>query len=182
MSKSVTCNGQVIDLNNLSSIIIDLDTVLRSAVKVCRFNGHTKYHYSNLQHMYLVSCIAKEPELKLPALLHDVHEVICGDILTYVAEFLGKEKLDQLKLDLDTLVANQLGCPSLMDQNIRDRVKYYDKQMTAIEAFALIPNAGAVWSLPEISTVYVKKEANRVVMKKFSSRYHHLKKQQAKVA
>lgn len=176
MSRFITCTGQVIDLNRLDLIHIDLPMIVQSAVKVCRFNGHTRYHYSNLQHMYLTSCIAKEKELKIPLIIHDAHESIIGDIITPVAEYLGKDKIHDLKNQLDSIIAKQLGVPELVDPDIKSRMKYYDNQMTCIEAWHFFPCANEIYPKPEIHNIYIRKELNKSVVKKFLQRFKHLKK------
>lgn len=59
--------------------MIDIDDIAHSLSMICRWTGHTKFHYSVAQHSIYASRIV-EPGLALSALLHDASEAYLGDM------------------------------------------------------------------------------------------------------
>lgn len=137
-------------------------------VKVCRFNGNTKWHYSNLQHCLNVYHITKQKTLKFPALLHDVHEHILGDIITPVSKHfpMWRLELTKLKHRLDEKIAEHFNCPGLVDYDVMSRVKYYDTEMTNCEAHKLMKNAHLVFPFPKVK-FEIKRLSNGKVVDEF---------------
>ena len=79
--------------------LINVDTIATCLSKTCRFKGHCRGFYSVAQHSLLVESLVKTPELKLPALLHDAHEVYSGfgDVASPI------KKLPEIREFLDTV-------------------------------------------------------------------------------
>ena len=174
MSRTLQYNGRIIDFDNLDEIVFDIDNICNSAVKVCRFNGHTKYHYSNLRHMYMVACVCPHADLKLACLLHDAHEVVIGDIVTPFAESLGPEfkaMIDGVKYRLDCVIARQFNCPELVDPEARKVIKYYDRQMLNVEAQFLLTNHWSLFEPPEIMVDHLDYETNSHVIHNWKSKF-----------
>lgn len=177
MPRSLQYNGRMIDYDYFSQITFEVENIVQSAAKVCRFNGHTKFHYSNLRHMYMVCKVCPHADLKLACLLHDVHEIVIGDLVTPFIAYLGedfKEQLDDIKFELDEIVAKQFDCPELVDHDCRKVIKYYDQQMTNVEASFLINNYWSLFEEPEIIVDYLKYESNGRTIHNWRSELRYL--------
>ncbi len=75
----LTSSGNYFKFDDLESNVIDIRSIGHSISKLCRFNGHTKRHYSVAQHSVITShLVPKEHAFK--ALMHDSHEAFSGDI------------------------------------------------------------------------------------------------------
>ncbi|MDE1971265.1 MAG: hypothetical protein KGI50_06865 [Patescibacteria group bacterium] len=174
--KFLTYLGDVVDLDDIANIPIKLEAIVHTMVKTCRFNGATRWHYSNLQHCFNVSCICKEQELKLACLLHDVHEHLIGDIITPVSRHFPewKVQMDSLKHSIDVRIAAFFGCPELVDPAVGKIIKSYDTEMTSIEAYTLLRNPEKVFAPPTIRDYEIIKVKNTVMRRKFKERLRRL--------
>lgn len=165
--------GQVCDLSDIENIRIDVEHIAYSLSNTCRFNGNTKFFYSNAQHSLLVSFLCKEKSLKLACLLHDAHEAYIGDIITPLSGLINKEKLDEIKFDLDVQVASQLNVPELIDKRARDVIKFYDIEATNGEAYGLLENAKLLFKRPTLD-ITIKQCKSKSIYNYFLDRYDHL--------
>ena len=182
--KTIQYNGDVVYFDSLENINFSVENIVNSQSKVCRFNGHTSFHYSNLRHMYMCSCICQEQDLKLACLLHDVHEVIIGDIMSPLSHWMSttwKEELDELKFKLDKIVATQFNCPELIDPECRQRIKYYDDQITNIEGWKLIKDGHLHYPKPELHVEYLVFESNARVIHNWKNKLKFLMRKQESV-
>lgn len=182
--RTIQYDGSIVYYDDLESMVFTIDNIVNSASKVCRFNGHTKFHYSNLRHMFMCSCICKEQDLKLACLLHDVHEVVIGDIVSPLGSWLSagwKCELDDLKHRLDKIIASQFNCPELLDPEAKKLIKYYDTQMTNIEGRMLLSNAEDHFDVPEISVKYLDYESNARVIHNWKNKLKFLIRKQERV-
>lgn len=78
MTKLQTLKGRTFDLLHPTAEMIDPDEICVVLSRIPRFGGHTIEPYFVAQHSLLVESLVDEPALKLPALLHDAHEVYNG--------------------------------------------------------------------------------------------------------
>lgn len=187
MPKLLQYNGRLIDFDKLDKVVFDVDNICQSMVKVCRFNGQTKFHYSNLRHCFMVSCVCPHEELKLACLLHDVHESVIGDFCTPVVAYLEqrcpeiKKEIDTLKCELDKVIARQFNCPELLDPKVKKIIKYYDQQMTNVEAHFLINNYWTLFEEPEIIVEYLDPEPNWSSIANWRNRLKRLMRKKEKI-
>lgn len=115
---------------------------------ICRFGGHCGWHYSVAQHSVLVCQHAPE-ELKLPALLHDVGEVITGDISAPIKELLGGR--GELSLQaLEDRILRSAAQAHGFDPLLFREVEAIDMQARATERRDLMCDSDVDWGeLPE---------------------------------
>lgn len=59
--------------------MVDINDIAHALSMLCRWTGHTKFHYSVAQHSVYASTIVK-PEIALATLLHDSSEAYLGDM------------------------------------------------------------------------------------------------------
>jgi uncharacterized protein len=57
-----------------------IEDIAHALSNVCRYGGHTKYHYSVAQHCLAMAALCTDKKSKLYALLHDATEAYLGDI------------------------------------------------------------------------------------------------------
>lgn len=79
MSWILTHSGRQFDLVNPTAAMISPLDIAQALSNLCRFNGHTRTHYSVAQHSMLVSSLVPD-QYKLVALLHDATEAYIGDM------------------------------------------------------------------------------------------------------
>lgn len=73
-----TRSGKRFDLSNPDPVAINPADLAVSLSRLCRYAGHCIDFYSVAQHSVLVCDLIEDPDLKLPALLHDAHEAYWG--------------------------------------------------------------------------------------------------------
>lgn len=158
-----TLTGNKFSLTNPSvDHIIDTEIAFCLAKK-CRFSGHCIGFYSVAQHSVLVCDLVKTPELKLPALLHDAHEIYTGfgDVCR-PAKKLNKEVgyfLDWHTKKIDAVIAEKFGFdPELF---YHEEIKYADSQALSTEARDIMSKAPAEWAnMPPASNKHEVKVMN----------------------
>jgi hypothetical protein len=124
---------------------VDIRDIAHALAHICRFNGHTKYHYSVAQHSVYCAELAKRrgysTAIQLYALLHDAAEAyICDIPRPLKPSFTG---YDLLEARLQSTIILALGLPAVfVDKHIiMDVVKGIDADMLNLEGLALMPVA-----------------------------------------
>lgn len=79
MSWILTHSGRQFDLLRPTAAMISPNDIAHALANLCRFNGHTRNHYSVAQHSLLVSSLVPAQH-QLVALLHDATEAYIGDM------------------------------------------------------------------------------------------------------
>lgn len=73
-----TLDNKAFDLLEPDWKLIDPQTIGVCLARTCRFKGHCRDFYSVAQHSLIVESLVTDDALRLPALLHDAHEVYSG--------------------------------------------------------------------------------------------------------
>lgn len=79
MTWILTQSGQQFDLLRPTASMIKPVDIAHALSRLCRFNGHTRAHYSVAQHSLIVASLVPT-EHQLVALLHDATEAYIGDM------------------------------------------------------------------------------------------------------
>jgi hypothetical protein len=88
-------SGQVFDFDVMDLGTITIEDIAHALSNICRFGGHSKFHYSVAQHSILVANLLPT-HLKLEGLLHDAHEAFVGDIVTDVKQAIAPQELGNI--------------------------------------------------------------------------------------
>lgn len=131
---------------------VDIRDIAHALSNVCRFAGHTRFHYSVAQHSFLASVYAP-PESALPALLHDAAEAYMGDIARPWKKFLylrnnTRHSYRQIKLvesSLLDVILTALKCPNRLRSEWAP-VEEIDMRLLATEARDLMSPLADEWS------------------------------------
>ena len=111
---------------------IPIEVIAHSLSNLCRFTGHTEEFYSVAQHSVLVS-EAVPKEFALQGLMHDVAEVVTGDISTPFKLLLAD--LEEIEERIEAEMYTSYGLPAKLDPV----VKQADIAVFATEDRDLIP-------------------------------------------
>ncbi|POA75380.1 phosphohydrolase [Pseudomonas sp. GW531-T4] len=79
MTWILTASGRQFDLLSPTAAMVTPYDIAHALAHLCRFNGHTRQHYSVAQHSLLVAGLCPEKH-QLAALLHDATEAYIGDM------------------------------------------------------------------------------------------------------
>lgn len=79
MTWILTQSGQQFDLLRPTASMIKPVDIAHALSRLCRFNGHTRAHYSVAQHSLIVASLVPT-EHQLVALMHDATEAYIGDM------------------------------------------------------------------------------------------------------
>lgn len=118
---------------------IDINVAATVLSRQARFSGHTKRYYSVAEHSLLVESLVSEPELKLPALLHDLHEAYTG--FGDVASPVKTTDIKAIEVEIDSAVAQKFG----FDQKL-----FYDPSVKRADELALYIEAQNLLGPPPI--------------------------------
>ena len=133
-------NTPMIDVKKLPKI----DAACLQLAGISRFNGATTEIYSVAQHSCFVASLvtSKHPRLELPALLHDLPEIVYGDIVTGIKNSVGMV-LTRFMEQIDVLVMNhylgRFGFKYPLPEADAAIIKEADIFALACEAQALLP-------------------------------------------
>jgi hypothetical protein len=125
---------------------VNLDDITQSLSQMCRFNGHTKYFYSNAAHSLNVEKYLSEHgadiETRLAGLLHDANEAYSTDLARPIKKFFPDFNVMEGKIQ--DVVYKAFGI-SVTDEMWR-QIKEADNIVTIAESKALM-NKSESWSM-----------------------------------
>jgi hypothetical protein len=143
MSIATTASGK---FNLLAPATKDIDwlVVANGLGKICRFAGNTRGHYSVAEHsVRLADAIARaggDRLEQLQALVHDAHEVYCGDMPRPMRQALRKLSFEawitvrDIERRCQGIVFQKAGC----EDGLCDRVDRFDEMLGDAEATLLL--------------------------------------------
>lgn len=139
-----TYKGRKLDFLKPDPKEIDIEDIAHALSNICRFSGHSKFHYSVAQHSVFVAQLVPS-EHQLTALLHDATEAYIGDMVTplkrIIPDFAAYEKR------LWAVMADKWELPNILPKAVKDA----DLKMLAVEARDLMGGIPKAWGLPKPS-------------------------------
>lgn len=148
----IMCSGKYFDYEDPYSSEFTISDIAHALSNVCRFAGHTPYHYSVAQHSVYVSQLVAD-EFKLAALLHDAAEAFIGDMVRPLKQIMPEFKEMEKKIEAAIFVRFglkltnifQIGQPNVVSAYIHPSIKAADNAMLRAEQIQLMAN-GDHWS------------------------------------
>jgi 5'-deoxynucleotidase YfbR-like HD superfamily hydrolase len=130
----ITHSGKKFYHLNPQPEMIDIYDIAHSLSLLCRWTGHTRFHYSVAQHSCYVSRIVK-PEIALEALLHDASEAYLGDMNRPLKHFTaaGPAYL-AIEEQVEAVIFKKFGVPYPLPEGVKDA----DTQMLYAEKAQLM--------------------------------------------
>lgn len=122
-------------------------TVATALSRMCRWAGHTQWHYSVAQHCVEVA-LHLPPSLRLAGLLHDAAEAYIGDISSPLKALIKSEGVWIVQRAERLIVEWLCGWHNIPVKDM-ERVKEVDDQAAATELRDLISTDHAWCKLPE---------------------------------
>jgi hypothetical protein len=117
---------------------VDIVDIAHALSLICRFTGHTKYHYSVAQHSIAVSCLC-DPKTMIYGLMHDAAEAYLTDIAHPIkAGFMWNGKpFSEVEDHLMEVILNALGVPQ-PSTAARKEVTAIDRSVGVSESIQLM--------------------------------------------
>ena len=173
----ITSKGKLVNIFDLQPNDIKIEDIAHALSQICRWNGHSKYHYSVAQHSVMVSKRIEElggtVKEQLFGLLHDASEAYICDIPKPVKAFLH----DYIKIEssLQSVAYEQLvgSTPDEKEQKIVDKVDFevLVKEAQEITNYSTMLLKGE----QEIDSMSCKKQSMKKSEKEFLDLYKQLK-------
>ena len=138
MTWILTQSGQQFDLLRPTASMVKPVDIAHALARLCRFNGHTRAHYSVAQHSLIVASLVPV-EHQLVALLHDATEAYIGDMTRPLKAVMPEYKFveHQIWLAVCERFDIQIDLPSC--------VKHADMVALATERRDLMPEHPGEW-------------------------------------
>ncbi|OYW72926.1 MAG: hypothetical protein B7Z37_23520 [Verrucomicrobia bacterium 12-59-8] len=114
-----TYNGKRVYPLDLKEEDIDINVIAHSLALQNRYLGHTIFPYSVAQHSWLMSYEVPE-EYAFEALMHDVAEVYCGDMIRPIKYHPKMAAFKDIERNIDVVFRKRFGLPEEMSQVIKE--------------------------------------------------------------
>lgn len=138
MTWILTHSGQQFDLLRPNASMIKPGDIAHALAHLCRFNGHSRGHYSMAQHSLIVASLVPA-EHQLVALLHDAAEAYIGDMTQPLKAVLPEYQYIEHQIWL--AVCDRFD----IQPDLHACVKQADMVALATERRDLMPKHPAVW-------------------------------------
>lgn len=165
-----TYTGVHFDCWNIKQDDIRIHDIGVALGNVCRFSGHTPWHYSVAQHSLLMSYQVPE-RFALEALLHDAAEAYMGDVPAPIRS--GLSCYNAVMELVEAAIASKYG----LVYPWPDKVIEADKRMFATECVAFGRNTKLYGMLhPAYDDVYIERMTHAMATDRFLFRFLELAK------
>ena len=154
MSWIQTFSGKVFDIDNLTTEAISLRDIAHALAGVCRYNAHTKFHYSVSEHSIIMSYnVSKEAEIY--ALMHDSAEAYLPDMPRPFKHLV--KGFSELEHKIRNVIDEKFRIPT-PSKEIMEEIKLADLRMLVTEkAQVLLDNCTMKWESTEGIKPFVTK-------------------------
>lgn len=160
MNWILTHSGVRFDLLHPTAAMIKPYDIAHALAHLCRFNGHTRTHYSVAQHSLIVASLVPA-EHQLVALLHDATEAYIGDMTRPLKAVIPSYR--RIELRLWHAICDRFD----LHHELPDCVKHADLVALATERRDLMPAHPGEWqclhripAMPETITPLSAQEAS----------------------
>jgi uncharacterized protein len=162
--------------------MIDIEDIAHALSMLCRWTGHTRFHYSVAQHCYYASLIVA-PEIALATLLHDSSEAYLGDMNRPLKHFTAAGPA-YLKIEesVERVIFEKFGVPFPLPEGVKDA----DTQMLYAEKAQLMNVTEATqyearkWGRDETEApIIIERWTPRRAEKMFLKRFEELQGERA---
>jgi uncharacterized protein len=178
-----TYSGLRFDLADPKPEMFNIVDIAHALSQLCRFTGHTRFHYSVGQHSVVVASLLLErsPEIALEGLMHDAAEAYIGDV-SYPLKALIKRQstvYKEITESIERVLADRFGLKYPWPLEIHE----VDHMALAIERRDVMnPSADVTWrGLPDApGNITIPKNKQKVVEKAFMELFQRLSSQRAK--
>ncbi len=167
--------GRAIDLKNFQAEDVYIKDIAHALSNICRYNGHTKFHYSVAQHSYLMWKYSKQfdRDLQLLVLLHDAHEAYLGDLTRPLKEVLKStvfvESYDDLANRIQRKIHEKVEVTYDSDQKVL--AKQIDNRILLNEKQETMNTQLYRWGVEEIYVMLEMKEIKKWSPKKAERKF-----------
>lgn len=138
MTWILTRGGVRFDLLNPTPDMIRPEDIAYALARICRFNGHTRCHYSVAEHSIRVAALVPA-EHQLAALLHDAPEAYIGDVSSPLKALLPEYR------DIEHRIWSAICKRFDISTELPQCVKQADLIMLATERRDLMPYHTELW-------------------------------------
>jgi len=138
MSWILTHSGRQFNLSNPTADMVAPNDIAHALANLCRFNGHTRTHYSVAQHCMLVASLVPAKD-QLVALLHDATEAYIGDMTSPLKAMMPGYRV------VETLIWRAICERFNLDPILPECVVRADLVTLATERRDLMPEHPAEW-------------------------------------
>lgn len=159
--------------------MVSVEDIAHALSQLCRWTGHTRFHYSVAQHSVYASLICP-PEIAFDLLMHDTSEAYLGDMNRPLKHFTAAgPAYCEIEEKVEKVIFEKFGLPYPM----RPEVKKFDVQMLYAEKAQLMRVTKATayearkWGEDEVeANIKIEEITPRFAEEMFFARFNELYK------
>ena len=175
----ITYTGKKFYLLTPTAEMVDIEDIAHALSQLCRWTGHTRYHYSVAQHSWYASYLVAR-EFALSTLLHDASEAYLGDMNRPLKHFTSAgPAYMEIEGNVENVIFTKFGLP----YPLPEAVKAADTQMLYAEKSQLMKVTEATkyearkWGRDETEAAitierWTPRRAKKMFLKRFKELYN----------